>query len=373
MAAAGRATGKPARARRTAGDTPAPVRLYDAPFAARLRTARRTTASALAHRDTLIDIVRAVHTTLEPSLIAGAVVERAARWIPLTCWSVVGADLQERLTSLADIGIAPELGSSIFGVADWVLRHDQPLFSGNIQHDPRIDSSEALASMALPLRGRERVIGALVGLDRGVSSAAPEPGARLSAALESILAPAGFALDTSLLLRRTEALSVTDDLTRLYNARYLNVALRRESRLAVRNSRPLSLLFIDLDGFKSINDSHGHLAGSRALVEAGAVIRGSARETDIVARFGGDEFALILPDTGAPGALAVAERIRERIARFRFLADDGLDIHLTASVGVATLPDVAVAADELVQAADAAMYRVKDRGKNGIQAAAPSR
>ena len=175
---------------------------------------------------------------------------------------------------------------------------------------------------------------------------------------------------TALLLKRTEALSVTDDLTRLYNARYLNVALRRETRLAARNSRPLSLLFIDLDGFKSINDNHGHLAGSRALVEAGAVIRGSARETDIVARFGGDEFALILPDTGSPGALAVAERIRDRIARHGFLAADGLSIHLTASVGVAMLPDVAMAADELVQAADAAMYRVKDRGKNGIQAAA---
>jgi len=176
-----------------------------------------------------------------------------------------------------------------------------------------------------------------------------------------------------LLLERTEALSVTDDLTRLYNARYLNLALRRETRLAARTSRPLSLLFIDLDGFKSINDSHGHLAGSRALVEAGRVIRGSARETDIVARFGGDEFALILPDTPSPGALQVAERIRDRIARHEFLAGDGLNIHLTASVGVATLPDVAAAADELVQAADAAMYRVKDRGKNGIQAAVPDR
>ena len=95
----------------------------------------------------------------------------------------------------------------------------------------------------------------------------------------------------------------------------------------------------------------------------------SARETDIVARFGGDEFALILPDTGGEGAYAVGERIRERIAGFKFLADDGLDIHLTASVGVATLPDVAASAEELVQAADTAMYKVKERGKNGIQAA----
>ena len=102
-------------------------------------------------------------------------------------------------------------------------------------------------------------------------------------------------------MQRAEALSVTDDLTQLYNSRYLSQVLRRETKRASRSGRPLSLLFIDLDGFKGVNDTHGHLAGSAALVEAAAVIRISARETDIVARFGGDEFALVLPDTGTRG------------------------------------------------------------------------
>jgi len=170
-------------------------------------------------------------------------------------------------------------------------------------------------------------------------------------------------------VKRAEALSVTDDLTHLFNSRYLNIVLRRETKRASRNGRPLSLLFIDLDGFKGVNDTYGHLFGSRALVEAAGVIRGSARETDVVARFGGDEFALVLPDTGGEGAFAVGERIRDRIAEYKFLAGDGLDIHLTASIGVATLPDVAASAEELMQAADKAMYQVKDSGKNGIQAA----
>jgi diguanylate cyclase (GGDEF)-like protein len=212
-------------------------------------------------------------------------------------------------------------------------------------------------------------VGALIGLDRTPSTKEPRVGTGLLQALRVLLQPAAVALDNALLLKRIEALSVTDDLTRLYNSRYLNSVLRRETKRASRSGRPLSLLFIDLDGFKAINDSHGHLCGSRALVEAAAVIRGSARETDVVARFGGDEFALILPDTGGEGAFAVGERIRERIAAHKFLIRDGLNLRLTASVGVATLPDAANSAEELVQAADSAMYQVKDRGKNGIQAA----
>jgi two-component system, cell cycle response regulator len=184
----------------------------------------------------------------------------------------------------------------------------------------------------------------------------------MAAALEG---PA-VALDNALTLQRAEALSVTDDLTQLYNSRYLNQVLRREAKRASRSGRPLSLLFIDLDGFKAVNDTHGHLAGSQALVEAAGVIRGSARETDVVARFGGDEFALILPDTGSEGAAAVGDRVRERVADQAFLAGEGLEIHLTVSVGVATLPDVAASAEELIKAADGAMYRVKESGKDGV-------
>src|SRR5260370_7615145 len=117
-------------------------------------------------------------------------------------------------------------------------------------------------------------------------------------AVRLLLEAGAVGVDNALLLKGGEALSVTDDLTHLYNSRYLNLVLRRETKRASRSGRPLSLLFIDLDGFKAVNDTHGHLCGSRTLVEAAAVIKGSARETDVVSRFGGDEFALILPDTG---------------------------------------------------------------------------
>jgi two-component system, cell cycle response regulator len=253
-----------------------------------------------------------------------------------------------------------------------VMRKDEEFASANLQLDSRIRTAGALPAsvIAFPLTSRGRQVGALVGMDRHRSSREPRMAPVVVRAIRVLLEPVAAALDNAMLLKRAEELSVTDDLTSLYNSRYLNLVLRRETKRASRSGRPLSLLFLDLDGFKAVNDRHGHLFGSRALVEAASVIRASARETDVVSRFGGDEFALVLPDTGGEGAYAVGERIRERIAAHSFLASAGLNIHLTVSVGVATLPDAAASVEELVQAADNAMYQVKDRGKNGIQAAA---
>lgn len=374
MPSVSRPTGVAADRRRTRGASRPPGRLYDdIPLTRRLHDLARTRHLQLNRRDTLLDMVRAVHASPDPETIAQAVVSRLATWLPLTCWVLACADAQGQLGLLAMDGAPNGIDAPARAVAEWVIDHGEVFSTGRLGADPRVSADYAGTVLALPLLGREQTVAAVLGFDRLVSPAPPAMSAGFGRSIETLLVPAGFALEAAVVLKRVEALSVTDDLTRLYNARYLNMALRRETRLARRTGRPVSLLFIDLDGFKSINDNHGHLAGSRALVEAGAVIRLSARDTDIVARFGGDEFALVLPDTGAQGALAVAERVRDRIARHGFLAAEGLDIHLTASVGVATLPDVAATPDELVQAADGAMYRVKDCGKNGIQCAAPGR
>ena len=293
---------------------------------------------------------------------------QARSWVPSPCWVVVARDLKGDLAVIADEGLAPNLMPSIWMAAQWVMRHGTELLSSDLAKDsgkPGVTGS----AIAFPLVCRNRTVGALVALDPLPSAAVPSISPALSLAIRSILEPPAIALDNALSLQRTEAVSVTDDLTGLYNSRYLNLVLRRESKRASRSGRPLSLLFMDLDGFKGVNDTHGHLAGSKALVEAGVIIRSSARETDVAARFGGDEFSVILPDTGREGAVSVAERIRERINAWEFLASDGLSIHLTASIGVATLPDVAASAEELLRAADVAMYRVKDAGKNGIHIA----
>jgi diguanylate cyclase (GGDEF)-like protein len=210
----------------------------------------------------------------------------------------------------------------------------------------------------------------LVGFDDRPAPVALTISVPARALLSIALEPMALALDSAVRVQRAEALSVTDDLTQLYNSRFLTQALQRETKRTSRSKRPVALLFLDLDGFKEVNDTWGHLLGSRALVEAAAILRRAARETDVVARYGGDEFAVVLPETDADGARVVAERLRGRIAGHRFLHSEGVSVRLTASVGIAILPGNATTAEDLIRAADQAMYWIKARGKNGIHIAA---
>ena len=326
----------------------------------------------LGRADALAEMIRAVNSSLEPERVADAMVSRAAEWIPAPGWMVLASDDTAHARTVTTRALTPALEGAARAVGEWVLRTGTVFCSADVSLDRRLSQEKSdppAAAVAFPLECRGRTVGALVAIDRAPASREPKFAGASLLVLTAALEPGAIALDNALRMQRAEALSVTDDLTQLYNSRFLSQALRRETKRASRSGRPLSLLFIDLDGFKAINDTHGHLYGSSALVEAAAVIRASARETDMVARFGGDEFALVLPDTGTDGALAVGERIREKIAAHGFLMGEGLDIKLTVSVGVATLPDVAETAEQLIQAADEAMYWVKDRGKNGIHIA----
>jgi diguanylate cyclase (GGDEF)-like protein len=219
---------------------------------------------------------------------------------------------------------------------------------------------------SIPLRCRGRLVGVVALHARGREARFPTRVERIAAEL---LEPLAVAIDAALLLKRSEELSVTDDLTHLYNVRYQNAALRREVSRSRRYRVPVSLIFLDLDGFKSVNDQHGHLWGSRTLVEVGAVVRSVVREIDVVSRFGGDEFTVILPQTSAQGAKVIAERLRQRIAHTVFLRAHGLEVKLTASFGIATYPEHGRTEEDLVSRADQAMYAAKEGGKNRVQAA----
>ena len=181
------------------------------------------------------------------------------------------------MTIVADEGLTPALTPSLWATANWVMRHGSEFLAADLARDPRAQQGSVGSAVGFPLMCRHRTVGVLVGLDPAPSSAAPALGAALSAAFRAILEPPAIALDNAIAVQKAEAVSVTDDLTGLYNSRYLNLVLRRESKRASRSGRPLSLLFIDLDGFKSVNDVHGHLSGSRALSEAASIMRASAR------------------------------------------------------------------------------------------------
>jgi diguanylate cyclase (GGDEF)-like protein len=341
-------------------------------LAGHVRGRSRTLRAHLDSRDALADAIRQANASLEPTKVAAWLVGEAAGWFPATSWAVTAHDPGGEYAVLADVGSTLSLRPGIWSIAHWVLRNGVEFSSSDLSADPRMEPGTKGCGLGFPLISRGRTIGALVAVDATPATTTPAIGPSLLMAIRGLLEPSAIALDNAIVLQRSEAQSVTDDLTQLSNSRYLHAALRRETKRATRSGRPLSLIFLDLDGFKQVNDTYGHLAGSKALVEAAGVIRGCARETDVVARFGGDEFSLILPDTGQEGARAVATRIRDRLSAARFLTSDGLSVHLTASVGVATLPEVTNSAEELLRAADTAMYKVKASGKDGIHIATAS-
>lgn len=351
---------------------------------ARART-RRVLRRARGQRTTLMalaSIVRATGSELDPQRIIELAMERVRAHLALRGWLFLQASHQQDVLVIERTGgeaTAALKGRKVAfgdGIAGRAAQRRKPVFVPDPGADRLARGAAELpvpgksgAILAIPLLSRGRVAGVVEAIGRGSGQGLLASHARLLALL---LEPVAVALDNALLLKRSEELSITDDLTKLYNSRYLNATLRREVERSKRYRTPVSLIFLDLDGFKDVNDQYGHLWGSRTLVEVGQVISGTVREIDVVSRFGGDEFTVILPQTGPEGAQTIAERIRQRIAETRFLESYGMHVGVTASIGIASFPDHGRTKDELIARADQAMYIVKGRGKDGVALADPA-
>jgi diguanylate cyclase (GGDEF)-like protein len=228
------------------------------------------------------------------------------------------------------------------------------------------DANEIRSQIAVVLRAGDEFIGVLV---IGSANYRAFEGAEVDR-LQVIANQASLALQNALLHEELERLSVTDRLTELYNHGYFQQRLDEEIGRAVRFSHPLALVMMDLDDFKSFNDTHGHPVGDVLLRHVSRIIRENLREMDVAARYGGEEFVVVLPETDLEGARKVAERIR------RGLEEEPVDIEgvgrvgRTVSLGVAVFPVDAATPSRLIEAADRAMYRAKRAGKNRTTAIA---
>ncbi|MBC8101625.1 MAG: diguanylate cyclase [Cytophagales bacterium] len=224
----------------------------------------------------------------------------------------------------------------------------------------------ARSVMAATLRTLDDVFGAII-------VTAKEPGAFTERHRELLLQ---FARHVVYPIQRIrlQALSVTDILTGLNNQRAFRGRIKDEVKRSQRYGHPLSLILLDLDHFKRVNDTLGHPAGDAILSQVGAMLRRRSRGSDFVARYGGEEMAVLCPETRPEEALILAERIREAIAGRTFTLPDGGKHHITVSLGIASLPANGSGESMLVEAADQALYAAKSRGRDQVQiAGSPAR
>jgi diguanylate cyclase (GGDEF)-like protein len=184
----------------------------------------------------------------------------------------------------------------------------------------------------------------------------------------SILAAStAMALVNADLHQQMEKLTILDELTGVYNYRYFRARLEDERRRAARYSQALTLIMVDIDWFKTLNDRYGHPIGNVALRQLTDVISSCIRDVDTLARYGGEEFVVILPQTETLEAQTIAERIRHRVAQTEFGPDTGgRPISLTVSVGISCYPDNGRPEGELIESVDQALYRAKDGGRNSV-------
>ena len=229
------------------------------------------------------------------------------------------------------------------------------------------DSTTVLGGPALcaPLRRGHAVLGVIV-VERDPQQ--PAFDADDEAMLVSLAGPAGIAVDNVMLHREAQRLSVTDPLTGAGNLRHMTTTLAREVERATRFGRPLSLLLLDLDHFKNVNDTYGHTVGDAVLRELARRLAGCVREVDIVARYGGEEFVVVTPETDIVGAEHLAERICEAVREEPFVVGNDIVV-VTVSVGIATLPTHGIVSGDLVRAADEGLYAAKRGGRDQYRVA----
>ena len=336
-------------------------------------TARQTQELHIFH-----DVAKALTSSLDLDSILQTILEKMAEYFQPDTWSLLMVDEQKmELYFAIAVGQASEALKSVRlkvgeGIAGHVAKFGEKLVVPDVTADKRfakrVDNLTQLQTQSIicmPLKSRLRVLGViqLVNVDLAHFSREEE------FFLQALCDYAAIAIENARAVEKIQELTITDDCTGLYNARHLYKTLEQEVYRSTRFQYEFSVLFIDLDHFKQVNDTHGHLVGSKLLAEIGYMIKAQLRLIDSAFRYGGDEFVVVLPQTGKDAALVVARRIRDCLRASVFCKEEGLNLNVRASMGLATFPHDAKSSHDIIRQADEMMYMVKNTSRDSIAVA----
>ena len=322
------------------------------------------------------EVGKALFSTLDLQKILQTIMEKISDLLQPDTWSLLMLDekAQELYFEIA-IGSGAEKLKDVRlkigeGLAGWVAQHGEPVLvedaSQDSRFDPKIDEltqTKTRSIVCVPIKGKEQILGVIELVNcLGKASFSKDD----IPILKSLADYAAIALENARYVQRIHELTITDDCTALYNARHLNFVLDAEIYRSNRYGYEFSVIFIDLDHFKQVNDVYGHLVGSKLLWMIGDIIKGNLRMIDYAFRYGGDEFVILLPQTSKENSLMVVRRVKDLLNSRVFFTEEKLNIKVTASFGVAGFPADGRTRKEILRMADEAMYMVKNTTRNSI-------
>ena len=321
------------------------------------------------------DVAKALTSSLDLDSILHTIMEKMAEYFRPETWSLLMVDEQKsELYFAIAVGAASDalvnarvkLGE---GVAGWVAKHGQSLIVPDVMNEPRFSPRmdeltrwQTRSIICMPLRSKHRVLGVIQLINVDVASLSEQE----MFFLQSLCDYAAISIENAKAVEKIQELTITDDCTGLFNARHLYKTLETEVYRSARFGYEFSVIFVDLDYFKHVNDTHGHLIGSRLLAEIGYLIKAQLRLIDFAFRYGGDEFVVLLPQTGKDQAVVVAKRLQDSLRAGVFCVDQGLNLSVRASMGLATFPHDAQTPHDIIRQADEMMYVVKNSTRDNI-------
>jgi len=341
------------------------------------------------------DVARALTSTLDRDTVLSTIMAQMAQFFSPQCWSLLLLDEKEQELYFAVVeGRFDAEGARIRipvyeGLAGWVMKNGQPLIVPDVPAalesidttairfspaEQKALSFEVKSAIALPLQSRGRTLGVIQLFNYRLESLTDYA----MTFLHILTDYAAIAIENARAVERIHELTITDDPTRLFNTRHLHASLQIEFERARRFHTQFSIIFVDLDNFKRVNDAHGHLIGTELLIEVAQLIKVNTRSVDMVFRYGGDEFVVLLPQTGKTAAVETAQRLRQSMNDAFFLsgsrkdrgdyAEAARDLKLTvsASFGVSTYPEDGDDPEAVLKAADMLMYSVKHSTRDNV-------